>query len=673
MTTVTPDPYIFTSDWLPSDERFLPPLANGLLGWRVFNNVMHMGGVYNGQGGQCHRADIPCPLAVQLVLGDAGVHTYSLDTRTGVFSQIVQTVNMSVSLSFYAHRSSSHILVMEVLVVRQGAAEESLTVGLKSSFKPCSEDIAFEAAEDYRGGRHIQGKTIIPEVPGGPLCSIHLIWTPLPSSVTLLPGQRQFRWVFVAVVADSEEHAKGFFDDALELMTSGDLFPSHCRVWAELWAGCGLEVSGSLPLSRALIGCLFYLLGAFPPLRKTSFRFGGDTWMYPGIALFYPQLAKAVLEYRVQTVEGARDNAKQQGYKGLKFPWESAVTGKEMCPEDIIGQQEIHINGDVGMAFQNYLYLTQDLSVFKEGRGSKVVWGIADYWVSRVTWSEEEQCYHIRGVIPPDEYYSNVDNSVYTNAVAKCSLQFAVELAERLSHTAPPEWQRIADNLKIPFDSDANYHPEFDGYKKGQPVKQADVVLLGYPLGLPMTPQVRKNDLEVYAAVTDPKGPAMTWGMFALGWLELGEADKAEDQLSKCFNNIQGPFQVWSEETDGSGTVNFLTGMGGFLQAVLFGYTGFRVQRNSLDFAPLLPKDITELRVRGVTYLGNKMDWLVRAQDVCVTLREDVASSTDAEPLEIVMKGSGARIPLKPGQSVTIPREPGRIRKLESAFSCWPL
>lgn len=34
--------------------------------------------------------------------------------------------------------------------------------------------------------------------------------------------------------------------------------------------------------------------------------------------------------------------------------------------------------------------------------------------------------------------------------------------------------------------------------------------------------------------------------------------------------------QVWSESSDGSGAVNFLTGMGGFLQVVFFGYTGFR-------------------------------------------------------------------------------------------------
>lgn len=37
--------------------------------------------------------------------------------------------------------------------------------------------------------------------------------------------------------------------------------------------------------------------------------------MYPGIALFYPKLARAVLEYRVGTVDGAKDNAQKQGYK----------------------------------------------------------------------------------------------------------------------------------------------------------------------------------------------------------------------------------------------------------------------------------------------------------------------------------------------------------------------
>lgn len=77
------DPYIFSTDTLPSDRRFLPPLANGLLGWRVYDNIMHMGGVYNGEGGRCHRADVPCPLNVEVEMDGPAQHTYCLDTHTG--------------------------------------------------------------------------------------------------------------------------------------------------------------------------------------------------------------------------------------------------------------------------------------------------------------------------------------------------------------------------------------------------------------------------------------------------------------------------------------------------------------------------------------------------------------------------------------------------------------
>lgn len=84
LLTMTSDPYLFSTDTLPADRRFLPPLANGLLGWRVYSEIMHVGGVYNGEGGECHRADVPCPLAVEVKLGEEPVqHTYTLDAHSG--------------------------------------------------------------------------------------------------------------------------------------------------------------------------------------------------------------------------------------------------------------------------------------------------------------------------------------------------------------------------------------------------------------------------------------------------------------------------------------------------------------------------------------------------------------------------------------------------------------
>ncbi|XP_053740952.1 protein-glucosylgalactosylhydroxylysine glucosidase isoform X1 [Synchiropus splendidus] len=692
------DPYIFSTDALPEDLRFLPPLANGHLGWRVYHTVMHMGGVYNGEGGQCHRADIPCPLAATVRGKEPHQDSYDLDTRSGVFTHTLTSDHVTVSQSLYAHRYHCNLLVMEVLLVRHRTSQEPVTVDLDSAFTPQSTDIDFEAGPDYKVGRYIHGQTTTAEFTGGPCPSVHLIWTPVPSSLTLLPEQTKCRWGFIVAAADTSERAQASFDEALELMATGDLRKSHELAWEELWLQSKVEVTGSDSLCRALIGCMFYLLSAFPSIHDTSSTFGGvspgglsnggdgqdywghvfwdqDIWMYPAVALFYPKLARAVLEYRVRTIDGAKDNAQKQGYKGLKFPWESAVSGREVCPEDIYGQQEIHINGDVSLAFQHYLYLTEDISMFTEGCGSEVIWGVADYWVSRATWKEEDGQYHLLGVMPPDEYNYNINDSVYTNAVAKFSLQFAVELAGLLQYPAPDQWKEAADNLSIPFDEEFQYHPEFDGYKKGDTVKQADAVMLGYPLGLPMTAEVRRNDLEAYEPVTDPDGPAMTWGMFAIGWLELGEAERAQVLLQKCFKNIQGPFRVWSESPDGSGAVNFLTGMGGFLQAVVFGYTGFRVLKDCLAFSPILPDGIGALCVRGVSFLGRQLDWLLRKDDVCIIMREQTSITDMVQPcdLQVVMQKSGTKIPLVSGEPVTLPLEPGYICKVTSTSFCWPL
>jgi len=57
--------------------------------------------------------------------------------------------------------------------------------------------------------------------------------------------------------------------------------------------------------------------------------------------------------------------------------------------------------------------------------------------------------------------------------------------------------------------------------------------------------QVRVNDLAFYENRTDPSGPAMTHAMFAIGWLEVGNKEKAEKSFLKNYANIQGPFKVF--------------------------------------------------------------------------------------------------------------------------------
>lgn len=60
---------------------------------------------------------------------------------------------------------------------------------------------------------------------------------------------------------------------------------------------------------------------------------------------------------------------------------------------------------------------------------------------------------------------------VRSRATVTCplsSLHFAAALAKDLGLPIPEQWLEVADKIKIPFDSEQNFHPEFDGYERGE-------------------------------------------------------------------------------------------------------------------------------------------------------------------------------------------------------------
>jgi trehalose/maltose hydrolase-like predicted phosphorylase len=68
-----------------------------------------------------------------------------------------------------------------------------------------------------------------------------------------------------------------------------------------------------------------------------------------------------------------------------------------------------------------------------------------------------------------------------------------------------------------------------------------------------------------------------------------------------------------SETPDKKDAVNFVTGAGGFLQQVIYGYTGLRLGEKGLmpEFAPVLPSRITRLVLRNVYSQGKRYDVVV--------------------------------------------------------------
>ncbi|XP_032005139.1 protein-glucosylgalactosylhydroxylysine glucosidase isoform X5 [Hylobates moloch] len=679
------DPTTFAAHSLPSDPRLLATVTNAYLGTRVFHDTLHVSGVYNGAGGDTHRAMLPSPLNVRLEapagMGEQLTETFALDTNTGSFLHTLEGPHFRASQCIYAHRTLPHVLAFRVSIARLAPGSGPITLLLRSVFSPESPDLDLHQGPDFQGARYLYGQTLTPEQPWGPQQEVHMLWTPAPPDLTLGEGEEDRTWDFLTAVGSSQAEAQACLTEALQLQARGALYTAHTQAWAQLWAECGLDMVGPLPLRQALRGSLYYLLSALPQPKAPGYICHGlspgglsngsreecywghvfwdqnegpcsqDLWMFPNILMFHPEAARAILEYRIRTLGGALENAQNLGY--------------------------------------------QDLQLFREAGGWDVVRAVAEFWCSRVEWSPREEEYHLRGVMSPDEYHSGVNNSVYTNVLVQNSLRFAAALAQDLGLPIPSQWLTVADKIKVPFDVEQNFHPEFDGYEPGEwtpsrapplllrpwntprvcpgtppsqqrlpvgeVVKQADVVLLGYPVPFSLSPDVRRKNLEIYEAVTSPQGPAMTWSMFAVGWMELKDAARAWGLLDRSFANVAEPFKVWTENADGSGAVNFLTGMGGFLQAVVFGCTGFRVTRAGVTFDPVCLPGISRVSVSGIFYQGNKLNFSFSEDSV--TVEVTARAGPWAPHLEAELWPSQSRLSLLPGHKVSFPCSAGRIQR----------
>lgn len=89
--------------------------------------------------------------------------------------------------------------------------------------------------------------------------------------------------------------------------------------------------------------------------------------------------------------------------------------------------------------------------------------------------------------------------------------------------------------MYLPFDNEKQIDLEYENYNIGTEIKQADVVLIGYPLLWPIDAQIRYNDLMYYEQVTRSTGPAMTWSMHSIGHIETKDFEKAHELFNRSY------------------------------------------------------------------------------------------------------------------------------------------
>jgi kojibiose phosphorylase len=451
------------------------------------------------------------------------------------------------------------------------------------------------------------------------------------------------------------------------------LVAAHAAQWERLWNTTDILIEGDEEAQVATRFCAYHILIAAPRHTddvsvgaKTLSGFGykghvfWDTELFvlPPLTLTQPQIARNLLMYRYHRLEGARNKAKENGYEGAMFPWESTDTGEETTPKWSdpqpdgtririwTGDNEQHISTDIAYAVLQYWRWTGD-DAFLIDYGAEIVLDTAVFWGSRV--EERNGRYELTNQIGPDEYHENIPNSVFVNRMTQWHLQQALKLLAWLKQHAPqqharlseqlkltPErlakWQDIIDRMYIPFDDEKQIHVQFDGFfdleyipvlkyeprvggiwpmlgheraLQSQVIKQADVVMMMALLGEEVGPrEVMVNNFNTYYPRTD-HGSSLSPAMHAWVAARLGLDDIAYHMFQHA---------AWIDLKDNKGNVRdgiHAAACGGLWQSIVFGFCGLHfTPEGDLAVDPHLPAHWKQVSF-SVYYRGERRTFTV--------------------------------------------------------------
>jgi hypothetical protein len=234
-------------------------------------------------------------------------------------------------------------------------------------------------------------------------------------------------------------------------------------------------------------------------------------------------------------------------------------------------------------------------------------------------------------------------------------------------------WTQIYTNVYIPFDNERQIHVQQDGYfdldPANQTINQADVGLLQYPLMMPMEKTIAENDLVFWINKTKPDGYFTGNSAYVIAWLGLNNVAEGQKEFEKSYGHFQMPFFIFNEKRFTNKTYNFITGAGGFMQSLLYGWGGIRISKqNVLEFNPHFPaselpngENMNSIEISSISFLGNELDVKVeRNAQVTVSI---VARPGSVDNPLCVAAGTETQLRLSAvGDSVKLDIQPFELR-----------
>ena len=436
------------------------------------------------------------------------------------------------------------------------------------------------------------------------------------------------------------------------------LLNAHTKAFSKMWDVADIQIVGTSNLQHNLRFNIYHLLICGPDDNqdasigartlsgegyKGHIFWDSEIFIMPFFLHTNPAIVKNMLLYRYNRLDEARKLAKESGFEGAKFPWESAGLGDEQTPDwtkDINGKvvkifthkMEHHITADIAYATYKYYVATEDED-FMNSYGYEIIFETARFWASRLKYNSKKQCYEINNIIGPDEFHINVNNNFFTNFIAQWNLTIANKLFKNLKNNAPKifvsikkrlsltdkeaaQWRTKALAVKKPVINKKGIIEQFDGYFKlkkvtitetdenGIPIlpshigseefaktrliKQVDVLMLQYFFPEMFDKKSIRANYDYYMAQTLHRSSLSTSICSIIGCL-AGDIFRAyhlfnvslRADISNLYGNTEEGIHAAS--------------LGGTYQIIIFGFAGISFKGDRLTINPKIPRTWNKL------------------------------------------------------------------------------
>ncbi len=442
-----------------------------------------------------------------------------------------------------------------------------------------------------------------------------------------------------------------------------ELKARHIEAWDRIWDISEVRIDGDDEANMALNYSIYHLNCIAPrfsesmsiPARglsgqvyKGAIFWDTEMFMFDYFLYTQPKIARTLIKYRIDTLDGARKKAASYGFKGAFFAWESQEGGIDACSDfnvtDVFTgrpmrtyfkDKQVHVTSAIVYALKKYIKNTKDNQILYEG-GYELLLESALFYKSILVRRDESELYEIHDVVGPDEYHERVNNNAYTNRMARFVFDTAVEIFVKLRNTDPaefgrlnqrydlvnliPKLEKIKGSLYLQKPSgEEQIIEQFDGYFKLEEVdietlrtrllhekeywggalgvathtriiKQADVVTMLCMFPDDYSAEIMKKNWDFYEPRTE-HGSSLSACMYSLLACRTGNPDAAYPFfLTSAKADLKKGGKQWAGNIYIGGT--HPASAGGAWMVAVFGFAGLKVKNNGLAVEGSLPENI---------------------------------------------------------------------------------